>query len=261
MVYSVINIDIIGSRKITNRKTVQAASIKHIEQMNRKYKTILAAPITLTLGDEIQILLKAPYKSYMIINCFQRFFDQFHLDIYAGFGTGTILTNLYDDTRRMDGPCFVNARKALEIAKTKNPFYNQYVKSKDNYVFFYSDDIPLTSDRHQHLTLSPYLFSNEVAVTKVEEQITFNQLINNLISNNEILKKKLTKKQKDIISHYEEAGSYSKMIDNNPSLTKASISQKLTASNYSQILLNNMLLEQMLYEYCQEMIFNLNPND
>lgn len=259
MVYSVINIDMIQSRKIANRQTVQEALFEYVAQMNSKYKSILAAPITFTLGDELQILLKAPYKSYMIINRFQRFFDQFHLDIYAGFGTGPIHTELYDDTRRMDGPCFINARKALEITKTKNPFYNQYVKSKDNYVFFYSDDIPLTNNRHQHLSLSPYLFSNEVAATKVEKQVTYNQLINNLISNNEILKKKLTNKQKDIISHYEEAGSYSKMIDKNPTLTKASISQKLTASNYSQILLNNMLLEQILYEYSQEMTFNLNP--
>lgn len=118
--YTVINIDIVDSRKIINRADFQKSLENYIEIVNSEFKNSLLAPITITLGDEFQIILKRVRQSYTIINRFQQLLKEKSVNIYAGIGIGSISTDIYSDTRKMDGECFIKAREALTIIKNKN---------------------------------------------------------------------------------------------------------------------------------------------
>lgn len=57
-VYSVMNIDIIDSRKIINREAFQKTLKVYLKRLSDEYTSILVAPITITLGDEWQVVLR-----------------------------------------------------------------------------------------------------------------------------------------------------------------------------------------------------------
>lgn len=243
--FGVIDIDIVASRKIENREIIQEKINNFVQLMNEAKRDILLTPITFTLGDEWQIVLKEPKKCYEIIGDFQKFLRKENIFIYCGFAIGTISTNIYKDTRLMDGECFIKAREAINIVKNKNRFYNKNINSKKNNVYF-----------NGQLQELKYMYNfrnlNEVAVTKIDDTEnlpTVNDIINLLIENNEVIKYKITDKQLDIIELYEKFGSYSSII-HDKNLSKADISQKINASNYFVIKNNNYNIESLLSLYC-----------
>lgn len=247
-IFSVINIDIVGSRKLKNRAFIQEDLNKYIKELNLEFRDVLASPITFILGDEWQIVLKKPSRSYHIIDKFQRFLKKENIDIYAGIGMGTISTDVYEDTRLMDGECFVKAREALSIVKNKNRFYNKQLNSKKNNIYFNAKELPFIEQ--YALGSSTY---KEVALTSDEDKLDgvyINKIINTLIENNEILKNKITDKQLKIIELYEELGSYNNIVKKSEDISKADISQKLNSSNYFVIDNNNYLIESLLELYC-----------
>lgn len=103
---------------------------EYLDYRNNKDRGVLLTPMTITLGDEWQIILEKPNKGYEMINDFQSFLRKEGIYVYSGFGVGTISTSIYNDTRLMDGECFIKAREALNIAKNKNRFYNKQMNSK-----------------------------------------------------------------------------------------------------------------------------------
>lgn len=247
-IFSVINIDIVGSRRLKNRELIQENLNNYIQKLNMEFRDILASPITFVLGDEWQIILKKPSKSYHIIAAFQKFLRKENIDIYAGIGIGTISTDLYEDTRLMDGECFVRAREALSIVKNKNRFYNKQLNSKKNNIYFNAKEFPFIEQ--YVLGSSSY---KEVALTSDDDElygVSINKIINTLIENNEILKNKITDKQLKIIELYEELGSYNNIVKKSQDISKADISQKLNGSNYFVINNNNYLIESLMELYC-----------
>lgn len=72
-IYGVVNIDMVNSRKLSNRPKVQDDLKEYIKSANLDYRDYLLAPITVTLGDEWQIVLKDPSNSYKFIELFQNF--------------------------------------------------------------------------------------------------------------------------------------------------------------------------------------------
>lgn len=245
-IYSVVNIDIVKSREIDNRDEFQIRLSKYIENLNEKYANILLAPITMTLGDEWQIILMQPKESYNVIDRFQELFREENLKIYAGIGIGTISTQIYKDTRMMDGECFIKAREALEITKNRNTFYNKRINSRDNRIYFNGDNVGFNN-----LLANDLL--DEVAVTNEdgnEYALTLNKMINTLIENNEVLKSKFTKKQMEIMNLYKINKSYSNIVKVNKNLSKSDISQKLNASNYFLVDSNNRMIANLLNAYC-----------
>lgn len=247
--FSVINIDIVGSRKLKNRQVIQESLKSYIQKLNIEFKDILVAPISITLGDEWQIVLKNPNKSYYVINIFQKFLKKKNINIYAGVGIGEISTNIYEDTASMDGECFIKAREALNIVKNKNRYYNKKLNSKNNNIYFNAEGVSFINE-----FMKKALIFSEVALTTIEEKgydLSINKIINTLIENNEILKHKITNKQLEIIELYEELGSYNNIIKQIPDLSKANISQKLNASNYFVINNNNFIIECLIDSYCK----------
>lgn len=242
--YSVVNIDIVSSRKIENRVEFQESLKEFFKIINEKYKNILIAPITFTLGDEWQIVLNSPHKSYDIFKEFQKYLLNKNVDVYCGIGIGKISTKLSKDTREMDGEAFINGREALNIAKKSKGFYGQDIKSKFNKVFFKGNDVP--TNLYNNFIL------DEIAVTTEEEDgMTLNQVINNLIENNETIENRFTDNQRKLISLYEQCGSYSSMIDKDNSLSKSNISQRLNSCSYFLTVYNKKMIRALFKTYLQ----------
>ncbi|WP_315116349.1 SatD family protein [uncultured Clostridium sp.] len=248
--FSVINMDIVASRNIKNRETIQEELIEYIKKLNIELKDILATSITFTLGDEWQIVLKQPSKSYYVVDRFQKFLKSKGINIYAGIGIGTISTSIYSDTRLMDGECFLIGREALNIAKEKNRFYSKQLNSTKNNIYFSAKNVSFLKPP---VKVKKSSLLEEVAITTEQEEnynLSINKVINTLIENNEVLKSGITIKQLEIIELYEHFGSYNNIVKENPGLSKANISQKINASNYFVINNNNLIIESMLDLYC-----------
>ncbi|MDS0524532.1 SatD family protein [Clostridium sp. SHJSY1] len=240
MIYSVINMDIIGSRKIEDRSILQDKLKKYFDYLNSLYKDILATSISFTLGDEWQIILKKPEESYNIINRIKVFLSEIEIKTYAGIGIGTISTNIYESTSLMDGEAFIYAREAINMVKNKN----QVIKSKLNKVYLKGRPC--------------YLFNEfdglrEVALTTSNDTFVYNKslvdVINVLIENTEIIFNKITPKQLSIIKLYEEFGSYNKMVEENVAKSKSDISQKLNSAEYFVLKNNKELIKKLLVLY------------
>lgn len=244
--------DIVSSRKINRdlRKKIQHKLIQHIEYINKKYKDILVTPVELTLGDEWQLVTDKPEESYNLIHEFQKLIWKDDFQFYAGIGIGTLSTDIYKDTRKMDGECFVNARRAIEIVKN-NSYTHKYIHSKNNRVFFYSSNIE-NNISYLHLNNSNL---KEVAATnndeiEIDNNINISNLINTIIENNEILINRMTKKQQEVYLDYIELGTYRKIIEKNTKETIGGISQKLNNAEFFTIQQNYKMIEGLLKYYC-----------
>ncbi|MCG8639278.1 MAG: SatD family protein, partial [Desulfobacterales bacterium] len=118
MKYCVITLDLVNSRKISDRKEVQDELKEFLKKINHKYENILEAPFAFTLGDEVQGVIKNLHDSYPLIRDFQQFFQGRHF--YAGVGFDKVSTSLSRQSGEMDGPAFHLARSSVEILKDKH---------------------------------------------------------------------------------------------------------------------------------------------
>ncbi|SCG82045.1 hypothetical protein DW1_0425 [Proteiniborus sp. DW1] len=262
-IYGVINIDMINSRKLSNRSNIQSDLKNYIRLVNSNYQKYLLAPITITLGDEWQIVVKDLSKSYKFVELFQKFLEKYEVDIYAGIGVGTLSTEIYEDTRLMDGECFIKAREALDIVKDNNRFYQKLLHSNVNNVFFKGSEIfihkldTVTDDSRKEYAFDEVAASMVIADSldcfgdsnNYSDDVSLNMIINALIENTEVLKRRITKKQFEIIELYKKEGSYNNIIKKNPNISKASISQKLHASNYFLIENNRLIIDKLFKVY------------
>ncbi|ATW26943.1 SatD family protein [Candidatus Formimonas warabiya] len=255
--FGVINMDIVNSRKMKERKTFQNNLLDFIETMNQKYlNTLLVAPIRIILGDEWQIVLKKPAQCYRVIHEFQQFLWQSGLEAYAGFSIGTISTEVFDDNRIMDGPVFVAAREALLVVKKNAKNHAKSLFSKRNRVFLYDGEYPyLYLERNMAMHSEKSAFEEVAAALEpessfpsVSDRLLLVKIINLLIENNEILKEKMSPKQKDTYIKYFNSPSYRRLSEELKEST-SSISQKLNIAEYFTIQRNHQMVSQLLELY------------
>lgn len=286
--YGVVTMDIVGSRSLENRQNIQEQLDNFINEINLDYSQYLVAPINFTIGDEWQLITSHPEKVYDFIHLFQQELWQVGVRFYAGVGIGYISTNWYNDSRKMDGPCFIAAREAINICKNK-PRYGRersYIYSKNNKIFFrhlveknnnninktvyddfvfynmlqkthgfelhkQSSEAAVSSDanweKHQH---EGFLFIDNDYNDKELKFFALESIINLTIENNEILKGKMTAKQKEIYRQYFNAGSYRKIADENIR-SISSISQSLNAAEYYTIQRNHDMVRLLINNYCE----------
>jgi hypothetical protein len=259
-VYGVVTMDIINSRKIPDRHDFQEKLYKYINTVNDKYQYVLPVPINFTLGDEWQLITDSPRDCYNIIHEFQQLLWLDKISFYAGIGIGALSTNLYNNTRMMDGRCFLLAREALDIAKGKNGQKTKHIHSKHNNIFLKSDLKVLTPDILLNNTLSDeklFEFMDEIALSADNDflynSLNLDNIINVLIENTEILKNKMTYKQKEAYINYINYKSYRKMIKEASSYQTesiSSISQKLNTANYFTIQNNHVLIKSLMNYTC-----------
>lgn len=106
--------DLIGSRKMDERSSVQERLRSTLDQVNEEIDESLAAPIKLTGGDEWKMLVR---KSSRVTEVIDRISDALHpAQARWGIGWGKLDTPLSRDVGALDGPCFHNARAAIQEA-------------------------------------------------------------------------------------------------------------------------------------------------
>lgn len=224
-VYAVLNIDLVGSRQMSNRAQFQDALKDHLEILSSTYTGSLVAPITLTLGDEWQIVLRdlgQVYPLYLEIKTFLKTWDQ---DCYCGIGIGSISTKEAMDTRQMDGEVFVLARESLNILKSNKRSYRKLIPTKECKVFV------------------------GASASYAQGTTSLDLILNTLLQNNETLLSRITPKQAEVIKLYEELGTYSEMTKAYSHLSKGMISERLKASNYWLIKSNESLIIRLFKDY------------
>ena len=270
-IYCVANMDIVGSRRVKDREQLQNNLNSYIEQLNRKYSDILVAPITITLGDEWQFIINKPSKAYSLIHEFQQLLWRDNVELYAGIGIGELSTLVSDDVRKMDGPCFHAARDAFKIIKETNKLKSKYSISKLNRVFLLSRSSPNNNFKSDILDFYYNIETNyswpayqEIAISRETEDVCANRLlpnnklilertINLIIENNEILKSKMTHKQKKVYVAYMKLRSYRKVVEvleNTTRETIGGISQKLNSASYFTIQRNQQVVSLLLDTFC-----------
>src|SRR5213078_1828334 len=92
------------------RARLQADARTAARQLNRRY-----ARVAVTLGDELQCLLPSPAPLWEIAHQIRARLPA--VDWVVGCGLGTISTPLAPTAPEIDGPCFHQARAALDRAK------------------------------------------------------------------------------------------------------------------------------------------------
>jgi hypothetical protein len=255
----VIIFDIVGSRKLEQRRKVQDLLSDYINQVNNKFSNILVAPINITLGDEWEVVTSDPTQCYKFVQEFQQLFWEAGIELYAGIGIGPISTSMYSDIRKMDGPAFHRAREAMNIVKM-NDTKRKFIHSKKNRVYFYDDKEYILEDE-----MTPYiaevaatsedLSNNEdISNTNKKQGLNVQDLINVLIENNEILKSKITSKQKKTYIDYQKHGSYRNMIqayeEKGETTSIGNISEKLNTAEYFAIQNNELMIKNLFKYYC-----------
>lgn len=113
--FACLTSDLIGSKQYADRETTQRRLERVLEAANAEFAGVLVVPLSITLGDEWQGLLRS-------------LGDAFRLDFYvrraiyparsrSGIGWGPVSTKLRERTSLMDGPCFHRSREAISLAK------------------------------------------------------------------------------------------------------------------------------------------------
>lgn len=115
--------DIVGSKGLPDRADVQRTLKGLVESLGEALEgagrgdppaPVLAAPLKLTAGDELQALLTAPE---FAVDLVVRLADELHPTTIAwGLGAGRVATEIGRDVALIDGPCFHHAREAVEAA-------------------------------------------------------------------------------------------------------------------------------------------------
>lgn len=249
--YGVVTMDIVGSRNISNREMLQQKLKKYFELIHEKYCDGLVSQINFTLGDEWQLITSKPESCYDIVHDFQKLLWEDDVKFYSGIGIGELKTGIYEDTRRMDGSCFIMARDAINIAKKSSRKRTRYIYSKMNKVFLKSIVNQISLQNHFYKTKWKIPSNEEVAVDAVDsdECIFLDDIINTIIENSEILKSKLTCKQKRIYIEYMKHKSYRKIIEKNADKlneTIGGISQKLNSAEYFTIQRNHEMVKSLI---------------
>jgi hypothetical protein len=120
--------DIIESRQIRRRSSFQDKLFLICEEANKKFGQFISIGFSITIGDEIQGLLKAKSPVFDIV-------DYFEQEIYPekmrfGVGEGKVSTAFEKTTSRMDGECFLKSRQALQEAEKENRMFKIILRNK-----------------------------------------------------------------------------------------------------------------------------------
>ena len=115
--YVALIADATASRQLppARRARLQQDARAAAQQLNRGYARVLAARFAVTLGDELQCLLPGPAPVWEIAHQIRARLPA--VDWVVACGLGPISTPLAPTAPEIDGPCFHEARAALDRAK------------------------------------------------------------------------------------------------------------------------------------------------
>lgn len=117
MQYVAVKFDMVNSRKLQRRGSIQKQFLRTAEEINMMFSDYLAAEFVVTHGDEAQVLLKASQAKW-VFRIFEHLsISMAEVDLRCGVGIGKLSTNLQKVAIGMDGEVWQNAKQAIENAK------------------------------------------------------------------------------------------------------------------------------------------------
>lgn len=121
--YTVIIGDLINSKQLSQRDTVQDKLKKTLESINQKYSEDIAADFMITLGDEFQGLLSRSTHLLEIILTIEKVLSP--VSLRFGVGIGEVNTQIQrQKTAEIDGPAYHHARQMITVMKDRESQYN-----------------------------------------------------------------------------------------------------------------------------------------
>ncbi|MGH7563903.1 MAG: SatD family protein [Gemmatimonadota bacterium] len=113
--YAALIGDVVESRRHEDRARLQRDLEAALTRVNDRSAGALAAPLTLTAGDEVQGLFRDPAA---VVDAVVEIADAVvPARLVYGLGVGPLETDLGPDPALLDGPCFHLAREALTEAR------------------------------------------------------------------------------------------------------------------------------------------------
>lgn len=125
-IYIAIIGDIVNSKKLDDRNTVQVKLNSLLKCINIKYEDSIASNFMVTLGDEFQGLLKCGNNVMDIITKVE--IEMHPVKLRFGIGVGLIVTEINREIPLgADGPAYHNARKMIDcLKKLENKYMSNY---------------------------------------------------------------------------------------------------------------------------------------
>lgn len=158
--------DIVDSKNINNRKSIQRKFKNVLTEINAKFSEDIASQFTITLGDEFQGLLKNRDNIMKIICEIEMAMSP--IELRFGIGIGGVSTDInFDNSPEIDGPAYHRARKMIKEMESKKFQY---------------------TERHTN-----------IMICSEENNIEIDELLNSILSVCTALKSKWTDRQKEII--------------------------------------------------------------
>ena len=191
--------DIIDSKKMNDRKSIQIKLNDVLSKINEKYASEIAAKFMITLGDEFQGLLFNGKYTMDIIEQIQR--EMHPVRIRFGIGVGEITTDINSEMAiGADGPGYYKAREAIEELK-RNEQRNKIP----------SLDIRIEVENDTH----------SVAV-----------LLNTIFSLMEVIQSNWSERQREIIWEFDKYKGSQKECAGRLNISQSSVQRSLTNGNY-----------------------------
>ena len=106
--------DLVDSKEQPDRAELQRQLEAALRDANTAFAGELAVPLSITLGDEWQGLLRSVEAALRLDFALRRALHPVRLR--SGLGAGALTSELRERTALMDGPCFHRSRAALQIA-------------------------------------------------------------------------------------------------------------------------------------------------
>ena len=121
--YVALIADAIASRELppAARVRLQADARAAVKDLNRRHRRVLAARFAVTLGDELQCLLPSPQPVWEVAHDLRARLPT--VDWVVACGWGPITTPLALTAPEIDGPCFHEARGAMDRAKRQRQVF------------------------------------------------------------------------------------------------------------------------------------------
>jgi hypothetical protein len=115
--YVVITGDLVGSSRLVpqEREALQVKLLRALDACNRQFAHVVVVPFSVSLGDEIQGMVRSLPLSFEIASILRR--KLFPHRVRIGIGLGPVSTSVRKTTGAMDGQCFHRSRAALQRSK------------------------------------------------------------------------------------------------------------------------------------------------
>lgn len=121
MNYIAVKLDMVKSRRVSDRAQLQQRLFEIVEEINIRHATVVKAKFVITHGDEVQGLLHNDYGE--LVSILEYFYDRLvpHT-LRVGVGLGALHTRLQPTAIGMDGPAWHRADEAIDQAARSRKF-------------------------------------------------------------------------------------------------------------------------------------------